>query len=90
MPLRYDICYTYVMERTTVLIPKELRRRLADEARRRNTPQSALIREALERYLTESGPGRPRLVGLASMDGVDAREVKAWVRGQWTRRRNPP
>ena len=71
------------MERTTILIPAELRRRVADEARRRRVPQSVLIREALERYLSDSRTERPRLVGVADIEGVDAREAKAWVRDQW-------
>jgi hypothetical protein len=74
------------MERTTILIPGDLRRRLADESHRRRVPQSALIREALERYLTERPAERPHLVGVADVDGVDAREVKAWVRKEWARK----
>ncbi len=74
------------MERTTILLPGDLRRRLADESRRRRIPQSALIREALERYLAERPADRPHLVGVAEVDGVDAREVKAWVRKEWARK----
>jgi len=74
------------MERTNVFLPTELRRRLADEARRRGRPQAELVREALERYLAEAVPERPRVVGVADAPGLDARRAKAWVRGRWGRR----
>jgi predicted transcriptional regulator len=73
------------MERTTILIPEELRQRLADEARRRKVAQSALIRDALERYLDEQTSGQPSLLGVADVEGIDARDAKAWVREQWGR-----
>jgi predicted transcriptional regulator len=75
------------MERTTILIPEELRRRLVDEARRRKVPQSVLIRDALERYLDEGTGDRPHLVGAADVEGVDARDAKTWVRERWARAR---
>jgi len=78
------------MERTTILIPEGLRRRLVDEARRRKVPQSALIRDALERYLDERTSGQPYLLGVADVEGVDARDAKAWVREQWARDRPTP
>jgi hypothetical protein len=71
------------MERTTVFLPGDLRRRLADEARRRREPQAALVREALEQFLKPTPERRPRLVGAVSISGVDARKSKAWVRHQW-------
>ena len=81
--MTYAICYPSEMERTTILIPTDLRRRLVEEARRRRLPQSALIREALERYLAMGRPDRPSLIGAAEVDGVDSRQVKAWARRQW-------
>ena len=74
------------MDRTTILIPPELRRRLADEARRRRVPQSELIRDALTRYLSEGEAEPPRLVGSAEVEGLEAREVKSWVRREWARK----
>jgi len=74
------------MERTNVFLPTELRRRLADEARRRGRPQAELVREALERYLAEAAPERPRVVGVADVPGMDARRAKAWVRERGRRR----
>jgi len=71
------------MDRTTVFIPTDLRRRLADEARRRRQPQAALIREALAQYLLASPVDLPKLLGATSVPEVDAREAKAWVRQQW-------
>jgi predicted transcriptional regulator len=78
------------MQRTTILIPEELRQRLVDEARRRRVPQSALIRDALERYLDERISGQPSVLGVADVEGVDARDAKAWVREQWARDRPAP
>jgi metal-responsive CopG/Arc/MetJ family transcriptional regulator len=74
------------MERTTILIPGDLRQRLVDEARRRRVPQSKLIRDALESYLDETAPEPPRMVGVADVEGLDARNVKSWVREQWARK----
>jgi predicted transcriptional regulator len=73
------------MGRTTILIPEELRQRLVNEARRRKVPQSALIRDALERYLDEQSGDQPSLLGVVDVEGVDAREAKAWVRERWAR-----
>lgn len=81
----YDVCYITAMERTTIFLPPELRRRLADEARRRSLPQAVLVREALTRFLDEGGSERPRLIGSAAVEGVDARSAKSWVRGEWSR-----
>jgi predicted transcriptional regulator len=73
------------MERTTLYVPEELRRRLADEARRQGRPQAELVREALVRYLDRQRPERPRLVGVASRTGVSARVAKRAVRSAWER-----
>ncbi len=71
------------MDRTTVFIPADLRRRLAGEARRRRQPQAALIRAALPQSLLASPADLPKLLGAVSVPEVDAREAKAWVRQQW-------
>ena len=55
MGTRFRIRYYASMKRTTVLLPDELAALLDYERRRRDVPASAVVREALERYLT---PGR--------------------------------
>lgn len=74
------------MERTTVFLPMDLRRKLADESRRRQQPQAVLIREALVQYLARNRAEQPKLVGAVTVEGVDAREAKSWVREEWRRR----
>jgi len=74
------------MERTTIFLPVELRRRLADEARRRGVARAQLVRDALARYLDEPPSERPRLVGSGSAPGLDAREAKRWARERWASR----
>ena len=80
--------YAMAMERTTIFLPGDLRRRLADESRRRRKPQAELMREALEGYLNEPLGGRrlPSFVGSASVGEVDARDAKRWLRGEWERK----
>lgn len=52
------------MKRTTITIPKELSRIVEDEARRRNTSVSAIVRMALERTFYPAGE---RAVGFAAI-----------------------
>ena len=80
---------TMSMARTTMFLPEDLRRRLADEARRRGQPQAVLVREALEGYLDRAKAKRslPTFVGSASSGEVDARDAKRWVREEWDKKR---
>jgi len=62
------------MERTTVYLDPQLKRRLKDAARRRKTSEAALIREALNRFLVRKGR-EPALrpVGRSTDGGVGHR-----------------
>jgi hypothetical protein len=50
------------MKRTTITLPDDLAALLEYERRRRDVPASAIVRAALETYLTTGGqkPGEPR------------------------------
>lgn len=74
------------MERTTVYLSEDLRRRLAATARTSRRPQAELIREALDEYLDRQSRPRPTFIGMANDPGVDSEVVKAWVRSEWDRK----
>jgi hypothetical protein len=48
------------MDVISVKLPAPLRLKLAREARRRNVPQCVIVRESIERALTEAGTGATR------------------------------
>ena len=75
------------MRRTTVFLPDETAAALAEAARRLGRPQSELLREALEEYLPRHARPWPRSVGAGHhrIEGVTARNAKAWVRAEWDR-----
>jgi len=60
------------VKRTTVKIPDEVDARLRKEAELRGTTVSALVREAIERFLPlgSSGDGRRRLSTTAMFEGT--------------------
>ena len=64
------------MERTTVYLSPELKRRLVAVAARRGTPEARLIREALDRYLDAEAASLLEPVGC-SEDGGSAGRVDA-------------
>jgi len=47
------------MEGLSIKLPAEVRRRLAEEARRRNVTQSAIVREIIERALADEHGHEP-------------------------------
>jgi Ribbon-helix-helix protein, copG family len=51
----------YGMEKTTVYVPKELKRALARAAAARGCSEAELIREALRTITARTAPPRPRL-----------------------------
>jgi len=72
------------MERTTVYLPDDLRRRLAAAAQEADRPQAELVREALDRYLADRRQRPwPSFIGSAKGLGIPSTEAKAWVRAQW-------
>ena len=65
------------MERTTVFLEPDLKRRLHEAARQRGSTDASLIREALESFL-EARPAKRRIKPLGrSTDGGVARDVDA-------------
>ncbi|HXF35949.1 MAG TPA: CopG family transcriptional regulator [Actinomycetota bacterium] len=69
------------MEKTTLYMPPELKRRLAELAGRRGTSQAALIRRAIETLLAaERGP-RPRLPLFRGPDPTLAEGVDEALEG---------
>ncbi len=69
------------MEKTTLYVPPELKRRLAELAHRRGTSQAALIRRAIEALLAvERGP-RPRLPLFRGSDPTLAERVDEALEG---------
>lgn len=66
------------LRRTTVSAPPETLRTLGAEARRRNVPLSALLREAVEEKAHALRTARrPRVAVARSTDGRSAAEVTA-------------
>lgn len=51
--------YASFMKRTTIMLPEEIDERLRREARRRGVSIAEVVREAVERHLPPSEPGRP-------------------------------
>ncbi len=62
------------MERTTVYLDAELKRRLKSAATRTRRSEASMIREALEHYLTAEAPPVLRPVGR-SVDGGVAHRI---------------
>lgn len=62
------------MLKTTVYVPEKLKRRLRRLAAQRKTSEATLIREAIERLVTEEAP-RPTLPLFNSGDGTLAARV---------------
>ena len=67
------------MQKTTVLLPPELRDLLKEVARRTGHPQAAVIREALRAYLRHEAQPKPSSIGAGADDEVTARDSEAWL-----------
>lgn len=65
------------MERTTVYLPPELKRRLVAVAARRGVPEARLIREALDHHLDDEVAHVPEPVGQSGDGGVAGRVDEA-------------
>jgi metal-responsive CopG/Arc/MetJ family transcriptional regulator len=74
------------MIKTTLYLPDDLQRELAEASRRLKRPQAELVREALRTYLAANGRPWPKSIGIVEDGTLDARDAKAWVREQWGRR----
>ena len=82
--MTYDCAILAGVERTTIFLPPELRRRLSDEAKAQGRPQAEVVRDALEGYLARRRPKLPSMVGMVSI-GLDGAEAKRRVRQEWAK-----
>jgi predicted transcriptional regulator len=74
------------MDKTTLYLTPELRRRLREVARRSGRRQADVIRAALDSYLEESRTNRPQSIGAGEDDALDAAGTEAWLRERWRAR----
>ena len=65
------------MERTTIYLDAELKRRLKEAAARGGVSEAFLIREALAGYLAKAKPARLKPVGRSTDGGVADRDEEA-------------
>ena len=73
------------MEKTTVYLTRDLKRRLKGRSMRTNRPEAEVIREALDSYLSDEQP-MPLSIGSARSkfhDGVNSSNIKTWIRENW-------
>lgn len=71
------------MDKTTLYLTPELRRRLRGVARRSSRRHADVTRSALDAYLDQAGANRPRFIGAGEDDTLDARDTEAWLRERW-------
>lgn len=71
------------MDKTTLYLTPELRRRLREAARRSGRRQADMIRSALDAYLDEAQANRPRSIGAGEDDALDAGDTETWLRERW-------
>ena len=71
------------MDKTTVYLTPELRRRLRDAARRTGRRQADVIRSALNAYLDEGQPNRPTSIGAGEDGALEAGDTESWLRERW-------
>ena len=73
------------MQRTTVFLPAELRRRWEAVSRRIGKTQSVMYREAMDAYLEKFEAGRPvsELIGNFPDPDFDARDTEEYLAKHW-------
>jgi predicted transcriptional regulator len=71
------------LEKTTVYLPAEIRRQLAEVARRRHVTQANLIREALETFLGAQDRPPWRSLGAGHSHVLTGRTARDWLRENW-------
>jgi predicted transcriptional regulator len=74
------------MDKTTLYLTPELRRRLREAARRTGRRQADVIRSALDAYLDEGQANRPRSIGAGEDSALDAGDTETWIREHWRAR----
>jgi predicted transcriptional regulator len=71
------------MDKTTLYLTPELRRRLREAARRTGRRQADMIRSALDAYLAEGQMSRPQSIASGEDGALDAGEAESWLRERW-------
>jgi predicted transcriptional regulator len=71
------------LEKTTVYLPSETRRRLTEVAHRRKVTQAQLIREALVVFLASQETPALRSLGAGHSDEITGRTARRWLRENW-------
>ena len=75
------------MKRTTISLPDDLAAALERETRRRATPASAIVRDALADYLGLADSDTPRPLPFASLGRSGhrntAREMEELLKAEW-------
>ncbi|MHB8399061.1 MAG: ribbon-helix-helix protein, CopG family [Candidatus Limnocylindrales bacterium] len=71
------------MDKTTLYLTPELRRRLREAARRTGRPQADVIRSALDAYLDTGQANRPLSIGAGEDGELDAAATETWLREHW-------
>ena len=71
--------YSCHMNRTTIVLPEDLRKRLRILAAERGVSMSALIREAIEQKMSEEHP-KPKSLGIADSGLSDTSELSTGMR----------
>ena len=71
------------LEKTTVYLPAETRRQLAEVARRKNVTQAQLIRAALDAFLGSQERPPWRSVGAGHSQTLTGRSARDWLRENW-------
>lgn len=74
------------MHKTTLYLPETLQQALRNAARREGRPQAALVREALDEYLSRQRPRDLRFIGVGEDSELAGRDTEAWLRAAWDRR----
>jgi hypothetical protein len=72
-------CYHDAMERTTIVLPDELRRRLKQIAAERDVSMATVIREALEEKANQTRP-KPKSIGVGDSGRTDLSMVAGEIR----------
>jgi predicted transcriptional regulator len=72
-----------LMEKTTLYLPRELRRALKEAARSEKKAQAVVIRRALEEYLERRERPRLRSVGIGEDRELSGAESEDWLRAEW-------
>ena len=78
------------MQKTTLYLDAALHRQIQELAQRSGRPQAAVIREALERYVTAQDRPLPRSIGAGADGSVGARRSEVWLHTAWSKQRERP